>query len=335
MTTKATVNRRHFLTLVAAAPNFLAPAAESKALRGVFPILQSPFTRSDKLDIEALAAQVPFLDRGGVHGAVWPQLASEYSVLDVHERLEGADAIAAAARSRKIASVIGVQAPDVETATRYVKRADKAGADAVIALPLPNAGLDQIFNYYKAIGNASKLPLFIQAVGDMSVDFVARLAREIPTLRYDKDEAGATLPRITEFRKKAPQLQIFTGNHGRTLLDEMHRGSAGTMPAAGFADLYAQVWDLWQSGKRKESAEMFGRTLLLVVEVTTYGIESLKYILHLRGIFPTYHLRTRRVQSGSVAAGSGSGLANRAELDGPAKEHLQELVDILTPYFKS
>jgi 4-hydroxy-tetrahydrodipicolinate synthase len=332
---KLTVDRRHFLTLVAAAPNFLAHGAEGKVLRGIFPILQSPFTHSDKLDLDALAAQVPFLDRGGVHGAVWPQLASEYSVLTVQERLEGTDAIAAAARDRRIACVIGVQAPDVETATAYVKRADHAGADAVIALPLPNASLDQIFNYYKAIGSASRLPLFIQAVGDMSVDFVARLAREIPTLRYDKDEAGATLPRITEFRRKVPELQIFTGNHGRTLLDEMHRGAAGTMPAAGFADLYAQVWDLWQSGRRKEGAEMFGRTLLLVVEVMTYGIESLKYILHLRGVFPTYHVRARRAQSGSVAAGPGSGLTSRVELDGSAKEHLQELVRILNPYFRS
>jgi 4-hydroxy-tetrahydrodipicolinate synthase len=328
------LKRRDFIGMLAATQLASSQVRPPKPLRGIFPILQTPFTKTDKLDIDSLAAQIPFLERGAVHGAVWPQLASEYSVLDVEERLAGTDALTAAAQKRKIACVIGVQAPDIETAIRYTKRADKAGADAIIALPPPDANLDLVLGYYKAIGNASRLPLFIQAVGNMSVDFVLRLTKEVPTLRFDKDEAGATLPRITEFRQKAPDLQIFTGNHGRTLLDEMHRGSAGTMPAAGFADLYAQVWDLWQQGKRKESAEMFGRTLLLVVEVTTYGIESLKYILHLRGVFPTYQLRVRQPQRGTVAAGPGSGLTSAVTLDGPGKEHIQELLRILTPYFK-
>ena len=56
----------------------------------------------------------------------------------------------------------------------------------------------------------------------------------------------------------------------------MSRGSAGNMPAAAFADLYAVVWDLWQSGKHQQSMEVFGKTPILVTEVQAYGIDSIK-----------------------------------------------------------
>ena len=47
-----------------------------------------------------------------------------------------------------------------------------------------------------AIGAACRAPLIIQAIGQMSVDMVLRMAERIPTLRYVKDEAGVTLPRL-------------------------------------------------------------------------------------------------------------------------------------------
>jgi hypothetical protein len=87
------LNRRDFFGLLGAAQLSRAQIRTAKTLRGIFSILQTPFTKTDKLDIDSLVAQIPFLEKGGVHGAVWPQLASEYSVLDVEERLAGTDAL--------------------------------------------------------------------------------------------------------------------------------------------------------------------------------------------------------------------------------------------------
>ncbi len=82
--------------------------AGPKPLRGIFPIAQTPFTGSDKLDVEALVKQLRFIDRGGVHGFVWPQLASEWSSLTEAERLQGAEALLSAGRKLRPAIVIGV-----------------------------------------------------------------------------------------------------------------------------------------------------------------------------------------------------------------------------------
>jgi 4-hydroxy-tetrahydrodipicolinate synthase len=126
----------------------------------------------------------------------------------------------------------------------------------------------------------------------MSVDLVLRMAKQVPTLRYVKDEAGATLPRLTEYRKRGQLLQgVFTGKHGPTFLDDLARGAVGNMPAAGFADLYVAAWQDWTAGKRDEAMEVFAKTLLLIADAQAYGVAGQKYVLQLRGVFPNSKCR--------------------------------------------
>jgi dihydrodipicolinate synthase/N-acetylneuraminate lyase len=75
-------SRRSFLPLAAA-------WAEAKPMRGAFIIMATPFTESKELDYEDLAKEVDFLERCGVHGMVWPQMASEYAQLSKPKRLRG------------------------------------------------------------------------------------------------------------------------------------------------------------------------------------------------------------------------------------------------------
>ena len=199
-----TSSRRSFIRT--STGGFLTITAHSaglkpKQLRGIFPIAQTPFTNSDKLDIESLVEQLRFIDRGGVHGFVWPQLASEWSTLTESERLEGAEALGAASRRLRPALVLGVQAPSTDAAVRYAKHAKKVGADAIISLPpLDEKDPQAVVAYYKKVGESTDLPLFAQAVGNMSVSTLIDMYKSIPTFRYVKDEAGQPLFRIRELR---------------------------------------------------------------------------------------------------------------------------------------
>lgn len=326
--------RRTFLGLSGAALcRFDCDATPSgRALRGIFPIAQTPFTAKNELDIDALVRQLQFIDRGGVHGLVWPQLASEWSTLTEAERFQGAEALLTAGKRLRPAIVIGVQGPDAASAVRYAKHAAKAGADAVIALPPPGQqSPHEILAYYKDIGSATELPLFVQAVGSMSVDFIIQMWKSVPTLKFIKDEAGEPLMRVGPIRKASrDDIKVFTGGHGRTLIDEMFRGTSGTMPAASFADIYASVWNLWQSGKQKEAMDLFGKALLFITEVQVYGIESLKYILQLRGVFTTHHVRRA---SGEPPAASG--LQTRAHLDDEGRQVLQKMLEYVRPWLRA
>ena len=313
------MNRREFLWLAAAGPCAFAKS-EARPLAGIFPIAQTPFTDSDKLDAEALVAELRSIDRARVHGFVWPQLASEWSTLKESERLEGAEALLAAGRKLRPAIVIGVQGQSLDEALRYARHAEKLGADAIISLPPARKDPASVVSYYREIGKATSLPLFAQSTGDMSVDLLLEMHKSTPALRFIKDEAGQPLLRIAALREgSGGALKIFSGAHGRTLIDEMIRGFSGSMPAASFADLYAAAWDLWHEGHKREAADMFGRAAILIEEISAYGIESLKYILCLRGVFRTY--QTREQKGG--------------RLDETGKRVLRELLDLLKPYLKT
>jgi 4-hydroxy-tetrahydrodipicolinate synthase len=318
-----TISRRSFLQLVAGGSLCLAEdnATGAKPLRGVFPIAQTPFTDSDKLDLDALLEQLRFIHRGGVHGFVWPQLASEWASLTEPERMAGAEALGAAAKKLRPALVLGVQAPDAEAAVRYAIHAKKVGADAIISLPPPGqTDPKTIAAYYQQVGTATDLPLFVQAVGNMSVATLVEMYKSIPTFRYLKDEAGEPLFRIRELREQTGgDLRIFTGSHGRTMIDEMNRGTSGTMPAASFADLYAIAWESWQAGNHHAAMEMFGRISMLISEVNVYGIESLKYILQLRGVFQ--NCRTRD--------------SGHSHLDDKGKEIIRQMMEEVKPWLRA
>jgi TolB-like protein/Tfp pilus assembly protein PilF len=152
-----------------------------KPLRGLFPIGQTPCTPDNKLDLDCLAAEVKFCNRGGVHGFVWPQIASGWAGLTQKERMEGAEAILAAGKGGKTALVIGVQTlgGDVNGAVEYANTR-RHGADAIVSLPPEKADANAMLEYYKTIGKATDLPLFVQSTGDMSVDLVVRMFRKFP-----------------------------------------------------------------------------------------------------------------------------------------------------------
>jgi 4-hydroxy-tetrahydrodipicolinate synthase len=174
----------------------------------------------------------------------------------------------------------------------------------------------------------------------MSVDSILEMYRNVPTLRYVKDETGQPLARIRILREKSnEQLKVFSGSHGRTLIDEMIRGFSGSMPAASFADLYASAWDLWHDGKKREAIETFGNAALLIHEVITYD-EGMKYILYLRGVFKTYQLRGRGTRAAPAATPSAVALAsgvmgNRTPLDDTAKQVLREILALMKPYLRA
>ena len=318
------MNRREFLVGAMGAGSLLLNGAASAAeteLRGIYPIVQTPYTDNNKVDMKVLADEARFLDKTGVHGIVWPQRASQYQYLTFDERIEGAEALKKASKGLKPKLVIGVQGEDQATAVRYAKHAQKLQPDAIIALPTRDQGefdLAEVERYYAAIADVCDLPMFVQTTGNMSVEFVLQMAERIPTLRFVKDEAGNPLARLTEFNEKIKggRPEVFSGSHGRNLIDEMMRNVAGNMPAAGWVDLYVQVWDLYHQDKLNEALEVFSKILLFVEQAVAYGFPTLSYVLEIRGVFKNHHTR-----------------GDLPPLDDAALRSLQKTYEFVRPHF--
>ena len=280
---------------------FAADSRGGKPIRGLFPIGASPFTDDNQLDLEVLAAEVKFLNRGGVHGVIWPQIASEWTTLSKKERLDGAEAMVAAGKGGKTAIVIGVQSPEMADVLEYTRHADKIGADALCSITPAGVTDDAaLFDYYKQIAGLSGLPLFMQSQPfPVSIELITRMYKEIPSFRQIKDEAGDTLARIAQIRNATnDEVKVFTGNGVRMMMNELLLGAQGYCPTVDLADIYAQAFDLWQAGKRTEAFDMFGRVLTFG-SVTQAVNAPQKYVLVARGVFKN----TRTRGGGSMAAG--------------------------------
>ena len=205
MKTIIETGRREFLGRLGAGALLLSLAeqgqsATGKPMHGLFPIGQTPCTPDNKIDFDALAAEVKFVNRGGVHGFVWPQIASGWAGLTQRERMQGAEAILAAGKGGKTALVIGVQSTDGgidrRRGIREARREERRRRHRLAASRRQSSDDNTMVEYYKAIGKATDLPLFVQSQGDMSVDLIVRMFKEIPTMRVVKDEAGIPLERV-------------------------------------------------------------------------------------------------------------------------------------------
>jgi dihydrodipicolinate synthase/N-acetylneuraminate lyase len=297
-----------------------------KLLRGLFPIAASPFTPDNKLDLDCLNAEVAFCNRGGVPGVIWPQIASGWTTLSADERFAGAESMIAAGNG-KTSVVIGVQTQgnDLPGAIAFAKHAAKNGADAICSLPPDKADDAAMLEYYKAIGSATDLPLFVQTTGDMSVDLVVQMFKAIPTMKVVKDEAGDPLARVTELREKTDgKLAVFAGKGVRQMMDEMRLGFTGFCPTMGLADLFQQAWDLYEVGKIQESYDMFGR---IQAFSTINGAD--RYVMVARGIFKE---TTKSRPTPGMGSGGGGVAAPFTDAD---KKNVREALNLyLKPYLR-
>ena len=269
-------------------PTGAGPRSGPKPLRGLFPIGETPYTADDKLDTESLANEVIFCNKARVHGFAWPQVASGWTALKEPERMAGAEAILAAGKGGSTALVIGVQSTtgNMEEVKRYAEHAASHGADAIVSLPPPGVSDEtKLLAYYQQVGKMTDLPLFVQTQESMSVDLVVNIYKTVPNARNVKDEAsagGGALQRITEIRKRTDdKMLVFSGQGVRTMINEMELGFSGHCPTVALSDVYAQAYDLWHAGKRREAFDMFGRILAF----NSMGSTGRDSIMIVRGIF--------------------------------------------------
>ena len=226
------------------------------------------------------------------------------------------------------------------TVLEFAKHAEKVGADAICSLPPANVTDDAaLFDYYKQLGSATRLPLFVQSQPfPMSIDLIVRMYKEIPTFRQIKDEAGDTLERITEIRTRTDDgIKVFTGNGVRNMINELMLGAQGYCPTTDLADIYAQAFDLWYAGKQTEAFDMFGRVLCFNSVVQTAGAPS-KYVLVARGVFK--NTRSRRTGGDAPAGrngaqGAGGGRAQARPFNAESEKTVRAALDLLKPYLKA
>ena len=106
----------------------------SAELHGCYPILATPFRPDGEIDEESVVRLVRHLHAVGLPGFTMFGLASEFYKLSDADRetlIEGAFE----ARAPDQTVIVSVTAHSLEVATKQARRAEEAGADALMLLP--------------------------------------------------------------------------------------------------------------------------------------------------------------------------------------------------------
>ena len=294
--------------------------------RGIFNILQTPFDETGELSWEDFERESDFLVRAGSHGYVWPVMASEFTVLATHERIEGMKRAVDVVAGR-IPVVIGVADTSKAGAVRLAEEAGRCGADGIIALPpwhtkLGSRALTE--DYYAALADASGLPTIIQNASPpmgagLPADFIVELCEKTPLIQYVKEEKNPQGHSVSEvIDRHSPAIKgIFSGASARYIISEHKRGVCGNMPACVLPDLDARIWDLMEEGREAEAREIHNAKVVLENSLGNMPYRARKEVLRRRGVL-------------SCAASRNVG---PLALDAHEVDELDYAMSVVEPYF--
>jgi 4-hydroxy-tetrahydrodipicolinate synthase len=250
----------------------------SAHLRGLIPILATPFHSDGSLDRVGLRRITQFQLDAGVDGVAVFGMASEGFALTAEERriilADVTDVVAGA-----VPIVAGVNATSTVTAIEQTHAAAEGGADVVMVIPpyMVKPAPATIPAFYADVAAATSLEVMVQDAPvmtgvAMSVALIAELA-DIPGVTSVKVEAPPTLPKIAQVSDVVggrDDFVVLGGQNAQFCLDEYERGSVGTMPACEFSDALGEVLGAWGAGDRTAARAGFGRLLPLVL----FGLQS-------------------------------------------------------------
>jgi 4-hydroxy-tetrahydrodipicolinate synthase len=294
---------------------------DSASLAGCIPILATPFRDDGELDEASLRREVDWLIAEGASGIACLAIASEGYKLSEAER-DNTVRITVEQTGGRLPVVASADGPGEAPAADRAERAAKLGADALMVLPpyfvKPNA--DALVSYYSCIADRAGIPIILQDAPQltgvpMSPGLWARMAAEIPNLRYVKAEGTTQGLTISETRRLCgDRLGMFCGWGGLSLLDALERGAVGNMPAPNFTRFFARVQRRWEAGDREGAEAEFGAGVpfvLWTMQSIDHSVAAAKEELRRRGIFATSRLRQPAVLLDSVAEGQLSRFIDR------------------------
>jgi 2-keto-3-deoxy-L-arabinonate dehydratase len=269
-------------------------------MEGVYPIVATTFHENGSIDFESQARLVDFLLAAGAHGLGLFGNASEGYALMGDERSDLLNAIVKQVDGR-VPLVVSSGHTGTDAAARLSKEARDLGADALMVLPpyfLKTDG-DGLMFYYEAIGKAAAIPIMVQDAPlltqvAMPAALLARMGKEIEHVKYVKVEAPPTAPKITSVLGAASgSLVLFGGMNGQFFLEEMERGSRGTMPGSDMTALFVRTWNAFESGDKECAWEMFTCMLpLMRFELQPgMGVSAMKHNLMVAGVIKSARVR--------------------------------------------
>lgn len=273
-----------------------------KPLQGVLPIVHVPLNEQDEIDADDLRREIDWAFSVGADG-LGTGMVSEILRLTYDERIQLTQQIIEFTAGRG-AVFAAVGAESTKQACQYAIAAEKAGCDAVMAVPPLNTGLSgqSTVDYFRNIAESISLPVIVQ-------DASGYVGQAIPLSVYIelldqfgaekivfKPEASPIGPNLSALRDASKGLaNIYEGSGGILLVDSYRRGIAGTMPGMDLLDGIVALWNALKAEDDQRIYQLYFPICAIVALQLQAGLDGFlaieKYLLVKRGLFQSENRR--------------------------------------------
>ncbi|MEO8676289.1 MAG: dihydrodipicolinate synthase family protein, partial [Casimicrobiaceae bacterium] len=188
-------------------------------------------------------------------------------------------------------------------AAERARAAASAGAAMLMLMPpyhgtALRADENGILQHFARVAEAAPIPIMVQDAPlsgvNLSVPFLVRLAREIPSVRYFKIEMPGTAGKLRSLIEAGGDAIAgpFDGEESITLMADLDAGATGTMPSALLPDLIKPVLEHFRAGRRKDAAAAYARILPLInYENRQCGLRATKTVMAAGGVIKSDAVR--------------------------------------------
>ena len=270
----------------------------TRPISGVLPIAHTPFLDDDSIDFLSLQRQIDWAYEVGADG-FGTGMVSELLRLTFEERVALTEKLAEFNAGRG-AFFAGVGAESTQQALQYARLAERAGADAVMAIPPLASRLPAtaVRDYFVALAEGVSLPVIVQDasgyVGQpipipICVELFKRFGNEKILFKPEASPIGPNLSALRD--ATGGEARIYEGSGGVCLVDSFRRGIVGTMPGMEFLPAIVALWKALQRGDDDATYRLYFPICALVSLQLQAGLDGFlaveKYVLHQRGLFTT------------------------------------------------
>ena len=270
-------------------------------LRGVYPILATPFQADGELDKKGLERLIEFLLASGLPGFTLFGLAGEYYKLSEDERAY-VQKVFLKKTEGAVARIVSISDHSTELAKRRAVEIAEAGSDALLIMPpfFLSPDTTTLREHVHAIAEAVQIPIIVQYAPALtglrlSVRFFTGLAEEFPHVQYVKVDSSPAGPIISDLvAESRGRIQPLVGYAGLHMVDCLSRGAVGCMPGCSLPEPYKEIYLKFKENDREGAAASHARLLPLInfmMQSVEFIIQCEKTLLHWRGIIDSDYCR--------------------------------------------
>jgi dihydrodipicolinate synthase/N-acetylneuraminate lyase len=259
-------------------------------IKGIIPAAPTIFTDTEELDLDGQRRVVDYLVDGKSDAVcILANYSEQFSLSDEERELVMTATLDQAAD--RLPVCVTTSHFSARIAARRSREAEERGA-AMVMLMAPFFGAtmkvvdDAVIEYFKRVADGLTIDIMVQdapmSPTTLSVALLARLAEEIPQIKYVKIEMPQTADKIRSLIAAAGDNLpgVYDGEEAITLIPDLDAGGQGTMSSCMVPDQLGRIVRDFLEGERDKAVAQWEDLLPLIhFENRQCGLRATKVLM--------------------------------------------------------